>query len=82
MQIKASISNRNVEVPVNNEAACFGAAILGGIGVKAITFSDISKMYKCGELYYPKINIAEEDKAFAQYLNIRKKIKEIYNLYY
>lgn len=81
MQTKANISNMVVEVPVNTESACFGAAILSAIGVGALTFSQISNMYRCGRRYDPDAARCD-DAAYAQYSKIRSHVKEIYDSCY
>jgi len=81
MQTKANISNMTVEVPVNTESACFGAAILSAVGVGALTFSQISDMYQCGCLYRP-VAAGCNDAAYAQYSKIRSYVKEIFDLCY
>lgn len=75
---KAAISGRRVEVPVNREAACYGAAILGAVGADAIKLSDLSGIYRCGRRYEPGKGVFDDERAFAGYLEMRRRLMETY----
>ena len=77
MQRKSDVSKEHIEVPLNTESACFGAAILSAIGAGDMTFDDVEKFYNCDRSFDP--NPEEDFEAdFEAYKGYREKVFDLY----
>lgn len=80
LRYKASLLDRRIEVPVNQEAACQGAALLAGIGagVYEDEFEAIEKTFKVATVYSPQASEVEKSQIrYQKYCKALEKYKEI-----
>lgn len=77
MQRKADINEKRVEVPINRESACFGAALLAAIGSGYLTFEELDRYYTCGKSYEARPGIISR-KNFEDYDALRGDLLDIY----
>ncbi|MBR1759534.1 MAG: hypothetical protein IJ744_12595 [Lachnospiraceae bacterium] len=77
MQKKADIFKNRMEVPINHESACFGAALLAAIGVGELSFDDMGRFYHCDRAFEPR---SEEDyeQDYETYLRNRAAVLALY----
>ena len=81
MQLKATLSRRPVEVPVNIQSACYGAAMLGASGCGAIDLTNTESFYRCGKRFETKDD-PDLEAAYQQYLALRGEINSLYQKFY
>ena len=78
MQRKSDVTQTHIEVPVNNESACFGAALLSAIGVGDMTFKDVERFYRCSRSFDPN-PAAEYEEDYEEYMSRRDAVLEFYS---
>ncbi|MBQ4473675.1 MAG: hypothetical protein II930_05200, partial [Lachnospiraceae bacterium] len=77
MQKKSDVIETHLEVPVNNESACFGAALLSAIGVGDMVFKDAERFYRCSRSFDP--NPAEDyGENYEEYMRLRDAVLAMY----
>lgn len=79
MNLKATITGKQIEITDCREAACYGAALLGAIGVGIFTESDLTSLYKKKNTYLPLLSeIQAFDSKYKTYLQIQEDLCELY----
>ena len=77
MQRKADISEWRVEVPVNREAACFGAAVLAAVGAGAAGFGEIGAIYRAAAVYEPQKDSVLAGENYERYRQYRRWLAKL-----
>jgi len=78
INIKSQILDRPIEIPVNKEAAVYGAAILATIGIGEVRMSEISQYYLPKNVLYPKKMDDRYQKRYDEYMKIREALNNLY----
>jgi xylulokinase len=79
MNLKATITGKRIEIPECSEAACYGAALLGAIGLGIFTESDLTSLYRKKTTYLPILSeIQTFDRKYKTYLQIQEDLSALY----
>jgi xylulokinase len=80
MKTKSSVMGRMMEIPMNKEAATYGAAILAAVGTGVADFSRIAKFYSPGNAFCSSEERDREQyrEGYQKYLLIREAISALY----
>jgi xylulokinase len=80
LRCKANLLNKKIEVPVNQEATCQGAALLAGIGAGLYKdeFEAVKKTFKIAKVYTPQACEVEKNQIrYKKYCKVLEKYREI-----
>lgn len=77
MQRKSDVSKLVVETMKQPEAACLGAALLGGLGTGEISFDKIKKYVEVAQNFYPH-QVPLYDSQYDRYVKVRPMIHSLY----
>ncbi len=79
MNLKASVTGKQIEIPDCSEAACYGAALLSAIGADIYAENELSSLYRTKTVYLPSMwDVPAFDKKYMSYLETYDDLSKLY----
>lgn len=80
MDLKSSITGKQIEIPDCSEASCYGAALLSAIGAGIYEESELSSLYHTKTVYLPSMaNTSAYDRKYRSYLEAYNILSGLYS---